>query len=100
MEAQNRGRDRLDVVDVDEKAGLPVAHDARCLPDARRDERDARGQRLEHALRPSLLTGGDHVRVEGVVRSRQLATTLRDGVAIRDPAPLELACGHSHGPAP
>ena len=76
---------------------MPVAHDARCLPDARRDERNARGQRLEHTLRPSLLTGGDHVRIEGVVRRGQLAATLRHGVPIRDPAPLELAADVATG---
>ena len=44
------------------------------LADARRDERDPRGHRLEHRLRPALLPRGDELDVESVVRARQLVT--------------------------
>ena len=59
MDTQNRGDQRVLVVDVRKQAVLAVTHELRRLTDPRRDQWDASRQRLEHCLRPSLLSRGD-----------------------------------------
>ena len=94
------GREPLRVLDVDEDPVPSVSHEIRSLPRPRRHERHPGRHRLEHALRPALLTRRDDVRVERVVRRRQTVARGKQPMDEGNAADARARAGRSRVPGP
>src|SRR5262249_28732730 len=81
---------RLGVVDVRLQRTHPVDGELGHLPDPRRDERHAGGERLERALGPALLTRSDQRDVDRAVRLAEARAGTRPQVMRGDAEALQL----------
>ena len=100
LDLQQPRREPDRVLDVDEVPVRAVDDEVGRLPGAGRDEGHAGRHRLEHALRPALLTRRDDVCVERVVRGGQAVAVGQQAVHERHAATLELARARSRVPGP